>query len=238
MTETGFDWRRLAASAPEVHAEPLRSAPALPIGRWLAIGGLVVAGVVTSVLLAISAPSPEVTIDGGFEVKPAGTGDVTAAAAIVPSATPITVDVDGAVVRPGLITLPAGSRIGDAIMAAGGFGPAADARAAAAINLAAALVDGDQVTVPDRATVTIAGAATPSTVGGPAGGPSTGPIDLDRATVAELDTLPGIGPVTADKILAARDEAPFQRVDDLLTRKLVGPATFQKIKALVTADGR
>lgn len=238
MSETGFDWRRLAASAPEVHAEPQRSAPALPIGRWLAIGGLVVAGALMSILLAISAPSPEVTIDGGTEEAPAGNGDVTAADIVAPSTAPITVDVDGAVVRPGLITLPAGSRIGDAIAAAGGFAPAADARAAAAINLAATLADGDQITVPDRDSVTMAGATTPSAVGGPTAGPSSGPIDLDRATVAELDTLPGIGPVTADKILAARDEAPFQRVDDLLTRKLVGPATFEKIKALVTADGR
>ncbi len=100
MTETGFDWRRLAASAPEVHAEPQRSAPALPIGRWLAIGGLVVAGVLSSVLLAIGAPSPEVTIDGGSEVKPAGNGDLAVAETGAPPAAPITVDVDGAVRTP------------------------------------------------------------------------------------------------------------------------------------------
>ncbi|MET1232745.1 MAG: ComEA family DNA-binding protein [Candidatus Limnocylindrales bacterium] len=238
MTETGFDWRRLAGSAPEVHAESQRSGPPMPIGRWLAIGGLVVIGVVMSMLLAVSTPTAEVTIDGGAEVGPAGTGDVTAAAVVAASAAVITVDVDGAVARPGLVTLPLGSRIGDAIMAAGGFAPTADARAASAINLAATLADGDQVTVPDRDAVTMAGAAAPSAPVGPAAPSSSDPIDLDRATMAELGTLPGIGPVTANKILAARDEAPFQRVDDLLTRELVGPATFEKIKALVTADGR
>jgi competence protein ComEA len=148
----------------------------------------------------------------------------------------LTVDVDGAVMRPGLITLPTGSRVGDAIAGAGGFAPTADARAAAAINLAAALPDGEPVTVPDRASnSSVAGAATQTTEASPG---SQTVIDLDHATAAELDTLPGVGPVTANKILAARDEAPFQRVDDLLSRKLVGPATFEKLKGLVTADGR
>jgi competence protein ComEA len=238
MSETGFDWRRLAGSAPEVHAEPQRSVPVLPLGRWLAIAGLVVAGVLTSILLAISTPTPEVVVGSGSEASPDTTADGDANGALAgPSAAPLTVDVDGAVIRPGLVTLPAGSRIGDAIAAAGGFAPTADARAAAALNLAAALGDGDQVTVPDRASGMSAAGGAAATAAPASDGP-TGRIDLDRATAAELDTLPGIGPVTANKILAARDEAPFQRVDDLLSRKIVGPATFDKIKELVTADGR
>ncbi len=150
------------------------------------------------------------------------------------------VDVDGAVGRPGLVTLPEGSRVGDAIAMAGGFTAAADARAAAGLNLAAPLVDGAQVTVLDRAGTMTAGSSAPTagpvSAGAAPGAPAV--IDLDHATLAELDTLPGIGPVTANKILAARDEAPFQAPDDLVTRKLVGPATFEKIKTLVTADGR
>jgi competence protein ComEA len=236
MTETGFDWRRLAGAAPEVHAEPQRSAPLLPVGRWLAIAGLVAAGVVTSVILAISTPRPEVIVGADVGSAPSVSADPRSdgdAPAVAP--TLLTVDVDGAVLRPGLVTLPAGSRVGDAIAAAGGFAPIADARAAAALNLAAPLIDGDQVTVPDRASTAAADGVAPTTG---ADGPPTGPIDLDRATAAQLDTLPGIGPVTAEKILAARDEAPFQGVDDLLSRKLVGAATFEKIKDLVSADGR
>jgi len=150
----------------------------------------------------------------------------------------LVVDVQGAVARPGVIHLPTGSRVGDAIAAAGGFGPrvAAD-RVGRELNLAALLRDGDQVVVPSRDD---GGAAAGSGGGGSGGssGPSgakagSGPIDLNRATASELDALPGIGPVTANKIIAAREERPFASVDDLRSRKVLGAATFDKIKDLV-----
>lgn len=253
MTETGFDWRQLTAPAPPAPPSPEspggRSMPA-PVLRWLAIGGVVVVIAVTGLVLALTAPRPEVLLGGLDSAGPTGPGEASGAidgvaGQVAASDGPITVDVDGAVVRPGLVTLPAGSRVGDAVAAAGGFGPAADARSAAAMNLAAPLTDGMQISVPDRRTATAEGDAAdepgrepvpPGGVGSGSGGDSR--IDLDHATLAELDTLPGIGPVTANKILASRDEAPFAAVEDLLTRKLVGAATYEKVKDLVTADGR
>ena len=238
MTESGFDWQRLTTATPEVHAEPRRSTLPAATTRWLAIGALVAAVGVTGIALAATSPSPELVIDGVEGGKAVPSADAVAAMPAGPSGAPITVDVDGAVLRPGLVTLPAGSRVGDAVAAAGGFTSAADARAAASLNLAAPLVDGSQVSVPDRGAASETGPATPVTSAANGSATTSGPIDLATATVAQLDTLPGIGPVTAQKILAARDEAPFTSVDDLLKRKVVGPSTFEKIKSLVTVTGR
>jgi competence protein ComEA len=145
----------------------------------------------------------------------------------------ILVDVAGAVVKPGLHRLEAGARVGDAIDAAGGFSPRVDAeRVARELNLAATLKDGDQVRVPSRDDP----AEGPGGNGAPGGGSEPGGlVDLNTATQAQLEELPGIGPVTAQKIIAARSEAPFRSVQELRERGLVGEKTFEQLKTLVTA---
>jgi competence protein ComEA len=152
------------------------------------------------------------------------------------AAEPIVVDVEGAVPRPGLVRLASGSRVGDAIAAAGGYAPTVDvARAAGEVNLAARVADGDRVRVPatgdapEPASGPASSAAASSTGSGAAG-----LVDVNRASASELDALPGIGPVTAEKIIKARTTAAFRAVQDLRDRKVVTASTYAKIEPLVT----
>lgn len=178
-------------------------------------------------VLATNGGGPvDVVVDGG---------DAISAASDVPSASGgasiddvIVVEVVGAVARPGVFRLPAGSRVADLVSAAGGYGPRVDtARAERSLNLAGALRDGDQVRVPSRDDEPEPPTGIES--GGGTVGPP-GPIDLNRATAEQLDTLPGIGPVTVEKILAAREEAPFATTEDLRTRGILGEKTFERIR--------
>jgi competence protein ComEA len=190
-------------------------AAALVLGLVVALG-IALGGV----WVAASAPSPQVELDP----IAAGSGDAT------PEDGALVVDVAGAVRSPGLYRLPAGARVGDAISAAGGFGPAVDTIAASAVlNLAAALSDGQKIVVPAR------GAATAPPSGGSGGSPGSTLVDVNHASQAELEALPGIGPATAQKIIAARSERAFASAHELLDRKLVGNATWEKIRDLVTA---
>jgi competence protein ComEA len=150
----------------------------------------------------------------------------------------LVVDVAGAVVTPGVYRLASGARIGDAITAAGGFGPRVDVdRVGVELNLAAALTDGAQIRVPSRddpsASTGGAGTGGTATGGGGTGGGS-GPLNLNTATQSDLEALPGIGPVTAGKILESRAGARFRTVDELRERGLVGEKTFEKLKPLIT----
>jgi competence protein ComEA len=140
----------------------------------------------------------------------------------------VVVDVEGAVLRPGIIELPAGSRVADAVAAAGGYSPQADLAAAASqVNLAATLHDGQQISVP------LIGA---TGGGGSTGGAGGGLVNLNIATPEELDALPGIGPVTVQKIVAARAEQPFTSLEELVTRKVLTNSQLDKIRDLVTLN--
>jgi competence protein ComEA len=144
------------------------------------------------------------------------------------AATVVVVDVVGAVRRPGLYRLEQGARIADAVARAGGATAKADL---ALINLAAPLADGEQVVVPKRGAAAPAGA--PS-AGGSAGVPSSGPVHLSTATLEQLDSLPGIGPVTAQKILDYRQkQGAFTSVDELDAVPGIGPARLDQLKDLV-----
>ena len=143
----------------------------------------------------------------------------------------LVVHVVGEVQRPGLYRLRDGARIADAVRRAGGARHGADL---AALNLAAPLVDGVQVLVPSRAATE---PGTPSSSGGGAAGGVAGAaaVSLSSATVQELDELPGVGPITAQKIVDYRAEhGPFASVDDLDAVPGIGPTRIEQLRDLVT----
>jgi competence protein ComEA len=148
----------------------------------------------------------------------------------------VVVDVQGGVAEPGIRELPAGSRVADAIAAAGGYAVDADLEAAAeGINLAEPLVDGGQVRVPriGESVVTTAPGTTPAPVGG--GGSGGGIVNINTATPEELEALPGIGPVTVQKIVAARQEAPFASLEDAVQRGVINRGQLEDLQGVATA---
>lgn len=154
-----------------------------------------------------------------------------------PTATPQTlvVHVAGAVRSPGVITVLEGTRVVDAIDLAGGFTPAADLTK---VNLAGLVGDGERLWIPiqgeDEPQVSVG--RTGASAGEP-GAPGTVPaiVDLNTATVAELEALPGVGPATAGAIVEHRERnGPFSTVDDLLAVTGIGPAKLEAIRAAAT----
>jgi len=169
-------------------------------------------------------PAPEPAMESAAPDEPTASPAVGEAAG---TATPVVVAVVGLVARPGLVTVPTGSRVADAVEAAGGLLPGTDP---AAVNLAALVTDGQQIAVGVPGVV---GSAPTSPDGGGAGG--GGLIDLNSATASELDALPGIGPVLAQRIVAHRDEqGPFRSVDQLDDVPGIGPTIFAELAGLVT----
>jgi competence protein ComEA len=161
-------------------------------------------------------------------------GAAPSAGARVPSGSPtpqpdgeLVVDVEGRVKHPGIITLPAGSRVHEAVAKAGGLRGKVDT---STLNLARVLTDGEQILVG----VEPVAAAPAGGSSGPAG-TQGGRISLGSATLEQLDTLPGIGPVTAQAIVDYRTEhGRFTSVDDLLDVKGIGEATLADIRDRVT----
>ncbi len=196
-----------------------------PLLLMIAGAAVLAAGSIAAIVLVESRPAGQVEMverPGGG--SPSGAGDSQAM---------VVVEVAGAVARPGVYSLPSGSRVADAIGAAGGYSTDVDPRAAEAkLNLAARLLDAQLIVVPRRGDA--AAGPTTSSDGPGSSSAATGPINLNTASAAVLDTLPGIGPATAAKIISAREEKPFESVDDLVTRKIVAASTLAKFRDQVT----
>ena len=148
----------------------------------------------------------------------------------VPTEKPLIVHITGAVPRPGVYALAQGSRVQDAISAAGGF--LADAEKTG-INLARTLEDGEQLDIPYME------GASPVILEGPAATEapvvSSELININFASQAELELLPGIGPTTAQKIIAYREQnGPFLTTEDIINVPGIGPGTYERIKDLIT----
>jgi competence protein ComEA len=167
-------------------------------------------------------PAPDMPAGSASATPVPSTPPVGEAAETSPT---VVVSVVGLVNRPGLVTLPSGSRVAEALEAAGGLLPDADP---ASVNLAAVLTDGQQIAV---------GVPGPAVQAAPPGGSAApvGMVDLNTAGVAELDALPGIGPVLAQRIVDHRDrQGPFRSIDELDDVPGIGPAIAAELADLVT----
>jgi competence protein ComEA len=158
-------------------------------------------------------------------------GSAEAGTSRAPAPSPkLVVYVVGAVHRPGLYRVPTGSRVADAVSHAGGFTRRADP---AGVNLAAPVADGEQLVVPARLPVAVA-AAQGAPVDGVGSAAPAGPVQLSVATAEQLDSLPGIGPVTAERIVEYRTaHGAFRSVDELDEVPGIGPSRVEQLRGLV-----
>ncbi len=145
----------------------------------------------------------------------------------------IQVQVSGAVIQPGVYKLPSTARISNALDSAGGARPDADLNA---LNLARKLNDGEAIVIPTRkAPAPASTAASTSSPGLPGATARPGKINLNVATVEQLDTLPGIGPALAQRIVDYRNQnGPFKKIEEVKNVKGIGDSLFDGIKGLIT----
>jgi competence protein ComEA len=185
---------------------------------------LVAAGLLVLALVVVGVRHVRAGRPSGLVVAPIRAAASSASAR--PRAAPgIVVDVEGAVRRPGLVRLPSGSRVDDAVARAGGITRHADR---SGVNLAAPVSDGQQIVVPRAG----AAAGAPSVSSGSA--VASGPVSLSSATTEQLDALPGVGPVTAQKIVDYRTQhGAFHSVDELDAIPGIGPARLADLRGLV-----
>ncbi|MGY1603063.1 ComEA family DNA-binding protein [Geodermatophilus sp. SYSU D00815] len=185
-----------------------------------------IAGLLAALLLAGWTWLDRPRVEPVAPAEPSGAAptDAPSVGAAAETASTVVVSVVGLVARPGLVTVPSGSRVADAVAAAGGLLPEADP---ASVNLAAVVTDGQQIAVG------VPGAPGAAPAGSPAG--TAGPLDLNAATEADLDALPGIGPVLAQRIVAHRErQGRFTTVEQLDDVPGIGPAIYAQLVDLVT----
>jgi competence protein ComEA len=224
-------------AVPAVHArwrdQLATVAGALDVSVARLLGGAAAIGVAAVVgwrLLAPPPPTPDMQLPFADPAAlAAGSAASADAAAPADAAVPegeVVVHVVGAVTQAGVEHLPAGSRVVDALDAAGGTAPDADL---ARLNLAQVLDDGEQVYVARVGEVPPAPAESPASAAGPAA-----KINLNTASAEELDELPGVGPATAEAIIAAREDHRFASVDDLLDVRGIGEAKLAELRDRAT----
>lgn len=195
----------------------------------MAVVGAVVLGVVVAVGLVMSRSSNEPVVPPALPAAPIGVSRAVDAPTSAPGGGSIVVSVVGRVARPGLVTLRDGARVADALKATGGAPQGVNI---GGLNLARRLTDGEQIYV---GVPTPPNAEQPTGTSG-SGEPGSAPVDLNSASITSLDTLPGVGPVTAQRIIDWRTEhGRFASVDQLRDVDGIGPTRFDRLKDLVVA---
>jgi len=188
---------------------------ALPL--FLGIAGLIFFGYGLMQFLPHKKDNPDILFEGASDVRK----DVAVASKSAEKQ--IVVDVEGAVMKPGVYHLPQDGRVQDALIAAGGLAGNADhGQVAKSVNLASKLTDGIKLYIPMQGEQVAASGG--QTV---LGSETTGLININTASATDLDSLPGIGPVTAEKIISNR---PYAAIEELVDKKAVNKSVFEKIK--------